>query len=97
MANPEGRHGAPSIVLCEVDGFAVELSPDQLRPSGAFIATDSPQPMDRELLMTLHSPFGEAVLRALVVQVIWPDQAAQSGRTAGYGVLFLDLADDQRA
>jgi hypothetical protein len=33
----------------------------------------------------------------LVVQVIWPDQAAQSGRTAGYGVLFLDLADDQRA
>jgi hypothetical protein len=84
-------------VLCEVDGLAVALSPEHLRPSGAFIPSTSPQPIDAEITMTLHSPFGDAVLRALVVQVITREQAAQSGRAAGYGVLFLDLADHQRA
>ena len=97
MANPEGRQGAPTSVRCVVDGLAVALSPEHLRPSGAFIPSNSPQAIDAEITMTLHSPFGDAVLRALVVQVITREQAALSGRIAGYGVLFLDLADDQRA
>jgi len=96
MANPEGRHGATQ-VHCEVAGFAVALGPDQLRPSGAFIPSPSPPAIDAEIELTLHSPVGDAVLRALVVQVITREQAAQSGRSAGFGVLFLDLVDDQRA
>ncbi len=109
MANPEGRHGAIR-VECEVDGVTVTLAPDQLRPSGAFVPASmdsgtasaprgdaSLQPIDAEIELILRSPVGEAVLRALVVQVITLEQAAQSGRKPGYGVLFLDLVDDQRA
>src|SRR5690349_9184663 len=96
MANPEGRRGATQ-VFCEIDGLAIALSPDQLRLSGAFVPSPSPPPMDAEIELTLCSPVGDAVLRALVVQVVTPEQAAQSGRSAGFGVLFLDLVDDQRA
>ena len=100
MANPEGRRqedARATQVFCEVDGRAITLTSDQLRLSGAFVPSSSPPRIDTELELTLRSPVGEAVLRALVVQVITREQAAQSGRTAGFGVLFLDLVDDQRA
>lgn len=100
MANPEGRRqddARATHVHCEIGGSAVALTADQLRLSGAFVPSLSPPEIDAEFELTLRSPVGEAVLRALVVQVITREQALQSGRTAGFGVLFLDLADDQRA
>ena len=100
MANPEGRRqedARATQVHCEFGGSTAALNADQLRLSGAFVPSLSPPAIDTEIELTLRSPVGEAVLRALVVQVITREQAVQSGRAAGFGVLFLDLADDQRA
>ncbi len=84
-------------VYCEVDGVASELPGEHLRQEGLFVPTPEPLAVDREVELFLRSPAGSIVLRGLVVQVIDCADAAAQGRSPGYGVLFLDLKDEQRA
>jgi hypothetical protein len=56
-----------------------------------------PFELDREVDVLLRSPIGELSARCHVVQVISRERARSEGRSAGCGMLFVDLADDQRA
>jgi hypothetical protein len=85
------------MLCCELDGHEIALRDQDLTPAGLFVPTPRPEVLDRELELRLRSPVGEAVLRALVVQVIDGARAHRENRRAGFGVLFTDLLDDQRA
>jgi len=96
MRFPEER-ARGSDLYCEFDGRAVELRPPDLTRAGVFISTTSPPELDRELDLLLRSPSGAIGVRAQVVQVISPTRAKSECRLPGFGVLFIDLTDDQRA
>jgi tetratricopeptide (TPR) repeat protein len=84
-------------VYCEVEGVASEVSAESLRHEGLFIPTPEPLPLDREVDLFLRSEAGEIELRGLVVQVIDCAEATAQRRSPGFGVLFLDLKESQRA
>jgi hypothetical protein len=73
------------------------LQTQDLDPVGLFIPTHQPLELDREIDVRLRSPIGMLRARAHVVQVITQEEAAREGRRAGFAVVFIGLADDQRA
>jgi curved DNA-binding protein CbpA len=91
------RRGRGNQLYCEFDGLALELRPQDLSLAGVFVVTTAPPALDRELDLLLRSPIGEIALRGQVVQVISRERAGAERRQPGFGVLFVDLADDQRA
>jgi tetratricopeptide (TPR) repeat protein len=93
---PEGRGRANSL-CCEFDGLAVELRPQDLTHAGVFVITTAPPALDDELELLLRSPIGAITVRGQVVQVITRERARAERRRPGFGLLFVDLVDDQRA
>jgi tetratricopeptide (TPR) repeat protein len=93
---PESRSRGRAL-HCEFDGCCVQLRPEDITQAGVFVATTEPPAIDRELELTFRSALGEIAVRCQVVQVISRARAAAEQRNAGFGVLFFDLSDDQRA
>jgi curved DNA-binding protein CbpA len=93
---PEGR-GRGSQLCCEWDGLAVEVRPQDFSQAGVFIITTAPPALDDEIELLLRSPIGAIAVRGQVVQVITRPRALAERRQPGFGLLFVDLADDQRA
>jgi tetratricopeptide (TPR) repeat protein len=91
------RRSRGNQLYCEFDGLALELRPQDLSLAGVFVVTTAPPALDRELDLLLRSPIGELAVRGQVVQVITRERAGAERRQPGFGVLFVDLADDQRA
>jgi tetratricopeptide (TPR) repeat protein len=89
--------GRGGVVYCEVEGVASEVSAENLRQEGLFIPTPEPLPLDKEVDLFLRSEAGAIELRGLVVQVIDCAEATAQRRSPGFGVLFLNLKDPQRA
>lgn len=93
---PEARDRG-SQLGCEFDGLAVELRPQDLSHAGVFVVTTAPPVLDDELELLLSSPIGAITVRGQVVQVITRERALAERRQPGFGLLFVDLGDDQRA
>ena len=94
---PESRGRGEHALHCEFDGSCVQLRPEDITQAGVFVATAAKVALDRELELNLRSALGEIAVRCQVVQVITAARAAAERRSAGFGVLFFDLSDDQRA
>jgi PilZ domain-containing protein len=96
VAIPEGNDRGKRL-YCEVLGTTLELQAQDLSQAGVFVPMPDPFELDREVDVLLRSPIGELNARCCVVQVISRERARSEGRNAGCGMLFVDLADDQRA
>jgi hypothetical protein len=96
IASPEGIDRGPRL-YCEIGGATLELQAQDLTLAGVFVPTDDPFELDREVELTLHSPIGELNARCHVVQLISAERARVERRSAGCGMLFIDLEDDERA
>lgn len=97
MAQDPEALGRGHDLHCEYNGCSVELRPGDLSQAGVFVSTTDPPRMDSELELRLCSQLGEIAVRCQVVQVISRARAAAEHRSPGFGVLFFDLSDDQRA
>lgn len=86
-----------SALYCEIDGIQVEADPSTLTPAGLFINTTSPADLNSEIEVFLRSDMGAATVHGLVVQVIDPQAARRLRRSPGYGLLFTELSDQDRA
>jgi hypothetical protein len=96
VAIPEGNDRGKRL-YCEVLGTTLELQAQDLSQAGVFVPMPDPFEIDREVDVLLRSPIGELHARCHVVQVISRERARSEGRSPGCGMLFVDLADDQRA
>lgn len=96
VAIPEGNDRGKRL-YCEVLGTTLELQAQDLSQAGVFLPMPDPFEIDREVDVLLRSPIGELSARCHVVQVISRERARSEGRNPGCGMLFVDLADDQRA
>lgn len=94
--SPAGRNRGIHL-HCEFDGLTAELRAQDLSQAGVFVITTTPPALDRELELLLHSDLGTIAVRGQVVQIISPARARAEQRSPGFGLLFVDLADDQRA
>jgi hypothetical protein len=90
-------HDLGKRLRCEIGGVVIELRPQDLSLAGLFVPGSTPLALDHEVEVLLHSPIGELTVAAQVVQVISGERALAEGRSAGSGLLFINLADDQRA
>jgi tetratricopeptide (TPR) repeat protein len=82
---------------CDFDGCSVQLRSEDLSQAGVFVGTTEPLALDREVTLTLRSSLGAIEVHGQVVQVISRSRATAEKRSPGFGVLFFDLSDDQRA
>src|SRR3954468_8639224 len=96
VAIPEGSDRGKRL-YCEVSGSTLELHAQDLSQAGVFIPMSDALELDVEVDIVLRSPIGELNARCHVVQVISRERARSEGRSPGCGMLFVDLADDQRA
>src|SRR3954453_21952644 len=79
-------------VRCESWGEFAELYAADVSRGGMFIITDRPLPILSEVEVALRLPEGHEVqLKATVVHVIAPEQAARENKKAGLGVQFTNI------
>lgn len=63
---------------------------------GLFVVTDDPPPLRTSVSVTLATDDGQLGLKAEVVHVVDPVQAAQRNHPAGVGLQFIDLTPELR-
>lgn len=88
----------PLLVRCESWGEFVALYASDVSQGGMFIVTEDPPAVMSEVDVQLTLPEGHEIpLRARVVHVIDPAQAAYARREPGVGVEFVGLDANKRA
>jgi uncharacterized protein (TIGR02266 family) len=88
----------PLLVRCESWGEFVALYATDVSQGGMFVVTDDPPPVLSEVEIRMVLPEGhEMPLRARVVHVIEPAQAAHARREPGVGIELIGLDAAKRA
>jgi uncharacterized protein (TIGR02266 family) len=86
------------LVRCDTWGEFVALYATDVGQGGMFIVTEDPPPVLSEIDVQLKLPEGHEIpLRARVVHVIEPSQAAHMRRDPGVGIEFIGLDTAKRA
>lgn len=94
-SSDEGDRGER--LFCDLRGVTIALQSQDLDPVGLFVPTEQPLELDRDIELRLRSPIGELHARAHIVHVIGAERARREQKRAGYGMVFVGLAEDQRA
>ncbi len=97
MSRAGSREVDTQLLYCEIDGLPIDLAAEDLSMVGAFVRTTMPPLIDHELKIFLRSAIGELTATGHVVQVVDCARASREDRKPGFGFLFTDLSDDQRA
>lgn len=88
----------PAVVTVESWQELVALYTKDIGCGGMFVQTDAPPQRDAHVAVQLLLPEDAGALdfEGVVVHVVTPEQAATSGRTAGFGLQFSGLTAERR-
>ena len=89
--------GASLDLRCRIDGLPVQVDLADISAVGLFVQTATPLSVDSEVSVRLRIDGTSFQARGHVVQSVSPERAASEGRKAGYGLLFTDIEEAERA
>jgi hypothetical protein len=89
-------HKLTASIYCEVDGLPVDIEPLELSTAGLFVETPTPLPVDDEVQVFLRIGAMRFEAAGLVVQNVSCEQARNTRRKPGYGLLFMNVDDTAR-